>query len=293
MNNIKIEVAKKAGFCFGVQRAVDLVKKNIAENENVYCWGDLVHNPVVMNDLRERGLILIDDLSKFPQGAFFVVRSHGMMLEDLEIVKKKTSKIINTTCPFVIKAQTVAQKLAEKGEQVLLFGDKEHVEVQGINSRTKNKALIVNGVDELILIKDKLKEKIAIVCQTTQKNSKLEEIVKKLEEWEIDFDLNNTICLDTTNKQKEVAECLKPDVLIVLGGLHSSNTTKLAEIGKSRGIRTYHIEKAGDISRDWFKGDEKVFITAGASTPPDEIGRVEEVIGSWSFGETEKEKSKL
>lgn len=283
MNNIKIKIAGKAGFCFGVQRAVNLTQKAVEENKEVYCWGDLVHNPGVMKDLQEKGLIIIDDLDNLPDKKVFIVRSHGMTLEDLEIVKSKKSKIIDATCPFVIKAQISAKKFKEAGKQVLLLGDKDHVEVRGINSRTENQALIVSGIEELSLIKDKLKGKIAVVCQTTQKNSRLEEIVEKLKEWQIDFELNNTICSDTTNKQKEILELSDVDVLIVLGGLHSSNTTKLAEIGRNRKIKTYHIEKASDIFQNWFKGDEKIFITAGASTPPDEIEKAEKVIENFGF----------
>ncbi len=283
MNNIEIKIAEKAGFCFGVKRAVDLVKEAVKENKNVYCWGDLVHNPVVMDDLKKRGLKIINDLKKLPLKSLFIIRSHGMMLEDLELVRKKTTQIVDTTCPFVIKAQFLAQKFTEKGQQVLLIGDKEHVEVKGINSRTKNTALVVNSVDDLKKIKSKIKDGVAIICQTTQKKVKLDQIVEKLKEWDFKFEINNTICLDTTNKQKEVADFSKPDILIVLGGLHSSNTTKLAEIGKNRGIKTYHIEKAKDILKSWFKDGDLVFITAGASTPANEIKRAKELIENLNF----------
>ncbi len=283
MNNLEIKIAKKAGFCFGVQRAIELTEKAIKEDKEVYCWGDLVHNPGVMKGLQKKGLRIINDLEKLPERKVFIVRSHGMTLEDLEIVNKKKSKVINTTCPFVIKAQTLASKFKEAGKQILLLGDKNHIEVRGINSRAENQALIVNGIDDLFLIKNKLKGKIAVICQTTQKNSKLEEVVEKLKEWKNDFEVNNTICLDTTNKQKEVLELGEIDILIVLGGLHSSNTTKLAEIGKNKKVKTYHVEKAFDIFKSWFEGSERVFITAGASTPPSEIKKAKRVIENFCF----------
>jgi len=289
INNIKIEIAEKAGFCFGVQRALDLTEKTVKNEVSVYCWGDLVHNPEVMNGLKEKGLRVVYNLKDFPEKAVFVVRSHGMNLEDLNFVEKKAIKVINTTCPFVIKAQKCAKKMKEEDFKVLLFGDKDHVEVKGINSRTANSSLIVKDVKELKENKAKLKGKIGIVCQTTQKNSKLKEITDYLKKEGIDFQLNNTICLNTTKKQKEVAN-LNSDinVLVVIGGLHSSNTTKLAEIGRVKKIRTYHIEKAEDISKNWFKDEIKVFITAGASTPYEETEKAKKIIENFNFGINKK-----
>jgi 4-hydroxy-3-methylbut-2-enyl diphosphate reductase len=149
--------------------------------------------------------------------------------------------------------------------------------------------LIVKDVKELKENKAKLKGKIGIVCQTTQKNSKLKEITDYLKKEGIDFQLNNTICLNTTKKQKEVAN-LNSDinVLVVIGGLHSSNTTKLAEIGRIKKIRTYHIEKAEDISKNWFKDEVKVFITAGASTPYEETEKAKKIIENFNFGINKK-----
>lgn len=284
-NNLKIEIGKRAGFCFGVQRAFNLTQEAIKNKKEVYCWGDLVHNPVVMKRLKNQGLKIIQDLKKFPKGAVFIIRSHGVTVEDLRLVEQKAREIINTTCPFVIKAQNQAKKFREKGFKVLLFGDKDHVEVKGINSRTGNQALIVKDAEELEKIKDKLKGKIGIVCQTTQKNSKLQKIIEKLEEKNVNFNLENTICSDTAKKQAEVSKLShETDVLVVIGGLHSSNTTKLAEIGRSKKIKTYHIEKAEDISKEWFKDGMKVFITAGASTLYEETEKTEKILENFSFG---------
>jgi len=284
-NEIKIKIAEKAGFCFGVKRALNLTEEAVMSQSKVYCWGDLVHNPEVMKKLKEKGLKIIEDLKGLPKETVFVIRSHGMTLRDIKLVEKMAVKIINTTCPFVIKAQNCAKKMREEGFNILLFGDKDHVEVKGINSRTGNNSLIIKDVEDLKKIKKKLKGKIGIVCQTTQKNSKLKEIIDYLKEAKIDFQLNNTICSDTTKKQKEVSNLKKDtDILIVIGGLHSSNTTKLTEIGKKNKIKTYHIEKAEDISKKWFKDGMKVFVTAGASTPYRETQKVKKIIENFSFG---------
>jgi 4-hydroxy-3-methylbut-2-enyl diphosphate reductase len=284
MNNLKIKIGERAGFCFGVQRAFDMTQEAVKNKKNVYCWGDLVHNPVVMEDLKKQGLKVIRDLEEFPQGAIFVVRSHGVALEDLKLVEKKAQEIINTTCPFVIKAQNQAKDFRGQKDKVLIFGDKEHIEVKGINSRTGNQALIVKKAEELDKIEDQLQGKIGIVCQTTQKNSKLQEIIKKLEEKGVDFELKNTICSDTTKKQEEVLNLsVDTDVLLVIGGLHSSNTTKLAEIGRSKKITTYHIERAEDISNKLFKDGMRVFITAGASTPRQETLKAKKILEEIEF----------
>lgn len=280
MNKIEIKIAKKAGFCFGVKRALSLVEEILETAEKpVYCWGDLIHNPVIMKYLKRKGLKVIKDLKFFEEEAFFIVRSHGITLEDLELIKKRTSNIIDTTCPFVQKAQKGAENFKKKKLKVLIVGNKDHVEVKGINSRTGKQAFIVNDLKELAEIEKELPKKLGVVCQTTQKESRLMEIIKRLKELKIELVLQNTICLDASQKQKEISELKeKPDLLIVIGGFNSSNTTKLAEIGMAKKIKTYHIEKAEDLSEKWFKDGMKVVLTAGASTPYDELLKAENFI---------------
>ena len=284
MNNLKLEIAKNAGFCFGVQRAVDMVAEALKNNKKVYCWGDLVHNPMVIKKLKKDGLKIIESLREFPEKSIFVVRSHGMTAEDLAYIKEKTFKIIDTTCPFVVKAQKCAKNLKEQGFNILIVGDKDLVEVKGIDSYADGDSLIVKNVEELRIMKAKLKGKIGVVAQTTQKNSNLQQITKELEKMGVDFVVNNTICSDATNKQAEITDIPKnTDVLIVIGGLHSSNTTKLAEIGRQKQIKTYHIETATEIDKNWFQGDENVFVTAGASTPLNELGDAKKIIRAFDF----------
>jgi len=286
MNNIKINIAPSAGFCFGVKRAVDLVKKTLEHNQGtVYCWGDLIHNPLIMERLKEKGLKVIDDLKNFKEGSIFVIRSHGITLEDLDLIKQKTSRIINTTCPFVKNAQNQAKYFKIKGLKILIVGDSNHVEVKGINSRANNEAFIISEVSELNKIKDNLVgNKVGVVCQTTQRKSKLKEIVSRLKELKIDFKVQDTICLDSTQKQAEVKKnCERADLLIVIGGLCSSNTAKLAEIGRSSNLETYHIENSKNISPEWFSSKSVVYIAAGASTPLDELSKAKKIIEHFDF----------
>ena len=285
MNNIKIKVAENAGFCFGVERAIRLVENALENNKTqVYCWGDLIHNPAMIKNLEQKGLKIINNLKNFKENSVFIVRSHGITLEDLNLIKEKTCNIIDTTCPFVKKAQDCAENFEKQEFQVIVVGDKDHVEVKSINSRTKNQAFIVNNLKDLDKIKNKLFTKVGVVCQTTQKNSKLEKIIAGLKKIKVDFEIQNTICSDATKKQKAVSELGNGiDLIIVIGGLHSSNTTKLAEIGRSKKIKTFHIERAEDISQGWFFNNAKVFLTAGASTHPNEIIEAEKIIKNFDF----------
>jgi len=279
MKNIKIKIGEEAGFCFGVKRAVELVDKILNDSEKqVYCWGDLIHNPSVKERLEKKGLKIIQDVQDFPEGEVFVIRSHGISLENLKEIEKKAVSIIDTTCPFVNKAQKEAKNFQEKGFNVLILGDKNHPEVKGIESWARNggKVLVINSLEELVSEKDQLKGKWGIVCQTTQKKSLLESIINVLDEWGVAAEVKDTICLDTNKKRDELKEELdESNLLIVLGGLKSSNTNKLAEIGRKKGIKTYHVEKAEDILSDWFFDEARVFLTAGASTPVEEIVKAE------------------
>ena len=143
---------------------------------------------------------------------------------------------------------------------------------------------MANNLAELKKIKDKLTGKIGVICQTTQKSSKLREIVEGLKELGLELEIKNTICLNTIEKQQEVSEIsAETDLLIVIGGLHSSNTTKLAEMGRAKKIKTYHVENADDILQEWFSDGMNVFLTAGASTPSDEITKAKEIIEKFNF----------
>lgn len=274
----EILVASHAGFCFGVKRAVEMAEKVLAGNEEkVYSCGPLIHNPQVIEGLKEKGFCVVDTPEEVPVGATFIIRSHGVTPELVEKIQKKKAKIIDATCPFVKKAQKIAGDFHRKGWQVVICGDPLHAEVIGINAQTQNSALIFEAAEK---IKEaKIDKKIGVLCQTTQKLALLKKVTEKLLEKNKSLVIENTICLDSSTKQEEATELArKVDLMIVIGGKNSSNTTKLAQLSRATGTKTFHIETESELKKDWFENGQKIGLTAGASTPQKAIDKVAERI---------------
>ncbi|MFW5885077.1 MAG: 4-hydroxy-3-methylbut-2-enyl diphosphate reductase [Patescibacteria group bacterium] len=270
----EIVVAENAGFCFGVRRAVDMAEKALEKNgdKKVFCWGELIHNPRVVEDLKKRGMRIVDTIEKVEDDSMFIVRSHGIPQDKLKKIKdpQRKIKIIDTTCPFVEKAQKSAIDFQKKGFQVVIFGDPEHVEVIGINSCVNYCGIVSDGeLSEKDEEKISESSKIGILSQTTRKKEEFENFAKKVKTLNEKVEVRNTICMETSRKQGEVRKMINSgDILFVVGGKNSSNTGKLAEIGRKIGVRTYHIENSQEIKKDWLKNCKgKIVITAGASTP--------------------------
>ena len=262
---MQIIIAKNAGFCFGVRRAVDIVEKELEKKEKVYCLRQLIHNRQVIEKLEEKGLITVENMEDIPDGAKFVVRSHGIAPEVVEKIKAKNGKILDATCPFVRRAQIVAENFYLDGLDVIICGDPQHAEVIGINARTKNSATIVNDAKDVKNLE--FKKTIGVLSQTTQKAELLKSTVNNLLEKNKKIIIENTICLDSSTKQAEVSALAKVvDMMIVVGGKNSSNTGKLVQLSEAQKIPTYHIEKSSELQKKWFGDIEKVGIAAGAST---------------------------
>ncbi|MDA3815188.1 MAG: 4-hydroxy-3-methylbut-2-enyl diphosphate reductase [Patescibacteria group bacterium] len=278
---MKITVAKKSGFCFGVNRAVEMARKGLGKNAKpVFSLGPIIHNPDFIAELEREGMKVIESIDEVNMDdGYFIIRSHGTTSEIIESAKRKGLEIINTTCPFVKKAQEVAREFFEKDFEVVIFGDKEHAEVVGINGYAKNQSKIV--FTEKDLEKIDFSRPIGVLSQTTQKNENFNKIVSLIKlRAEKEVIIENTICLDSTNKKEEISELArKNDLVIVIGGKNSNNTKKLAEVGKNSNENTYHIENPEELQRDWFMGRESVLIGAGASTPRKHIEEVVKTIG--------------
>jgi 4-hydroxy-3-methylbut-2-enyl diphosphate reductase len=264
---VKIKIAKSAGFCPGVKRAMIMVEKALRENKQPVCiLGELIHNSQVVARLEKNGLKTVKSLNEVPKKALFVIRSHGITPQLIKEIKSKGIKILDTTCPFVKNAQMVAEKFYKKGLQVIICGERQHAEVVGINARTKNSGIVVQDVAELKKI-DLKKKDLGVLSQTTQNIELLKKVVITLLEQVKNLVIENTICLDSSNKRSEALSLAsKVNCMVVVGGKHSSNTKRLAEV--CRGIvKTHHIETAQELKKNWFKGVKKVGLTAGASTP--------------------------
>lgn len=270
----EISIASHAGFCFGVKRAVEMAEKILEESQKkVYSCGPLIHNPQVIEELRSKGFCVVETPEEVPEKAIFIIRSHGVTPDLVEKIQKKGAKIIDATCPFVKKAQKIAGDFYQQGLQTVICGDPYHAEVIGINAQTNNTALIFDSAEKIgEILKNK---KVGLLSQTTQKLSLLKEVTEKLLEKTKSLMIENTICLDSSTKQAEaVALAKKVDLMIVVGGKNSSNTTKLAQLSQATGTKTFHIEKADELKKDWFFKVGKIGLTAGASTPQKAIDEV-------------------
>jgi len=273
---MEILVAKTAGFCFGVKRAVNIAF-NVSRNKRkgVYTLGPIIHNPQVVEKLKEKGIVPIKEIKKKKGIKALIIRTHGIPRYLSEEILSTGCEIIDATCPFVKKAQYYAKLLREEGYQVVILGEKEHPEVRGLMSYASDDVIVVDGSRPL----PRLKSKVGIVVQTTQPLEALKRLLSYALEYAKEIKVYNTICNSTALRLKETEDMArKVDVMVVVGGRNSANTTQLAILCKSLSVATYHIETPLEIKDKWFKGARKVGITAGASTPKWIIREVEKRI---------------
>lgn len=261
---MKIKIAKKAGFCFGVKRAIDITF-NLAKKDNkgLYTYGPLIHNPQVVEELKLKGVKSVDDLT-LPDIRTIIIRTHGVSPQVYDETSKMGYNVLDATCPFVKKAQNFAQILNDEGYQVLIIGDKEHPEVQGLIGFAGGHAVVADNADRL----PALKNKVGIIVQTTQPFDTFRKIVLKVIDTVREVKIFNTICDFTAQRVKETRELAKKvELMVIVGGKNSSNTNQLVKLSKDVCAKVYHVETAGEIKEEWFQGVENVGITGGASTP--------------------------
>jgi len=263
--------AKKLGFCSGVRRAISLAQ-NIPTRDNrkgtlttpVYTLGPLIHNPQEVKRLERLGVKAISRLSQIKKGTL-IVPSHGLPQSVLKKIDKRQLKLINATCPFVKRAQLLAKSLHEKGYHVVIVGQKSHPEVISLLSFANGEASVVETLGDVEKIKTN--KKIGVISQTTQSVESFEKIVKRLKIKVKKLKIHNTICKETSQRQKEtkgLAE--KADIMIVIGGKNSANTTRLYNICK-KVTRAYHVESPEELRPGWFNKRGVIGITSGTSTP--------------------------
>ena len=262
---MEVILADKAGFCFGVKRAINTAF-GAAGKGKVYCLGPLIHNPQEVDRLHQAGVETVQDFEALQPGDFLIIRSHGVPPLVLAKARDKGLQVIDLTCPFVGKAQRDAESLCKDGYQVVVIGEKKHPEVQSILGYAGTNAVVVETADEVDGMK--FKSRLGIVAQTTQSYSNFSEIVIKLLRLSKELKIFNTICHSTKERQ-DAARILagQVDAMLVVGGRNSANTGRLVSVCRQAGKPTYHIELADEIRPEWLKGINKVGITAGASTP--------------------------
>jgi len=262
---MKVVLAKRAGFCFGVKRATQMAFEAAAENKKTFTLGPIIHSPQVVNKLEEMGVKVLKNLDSMDSGTI-IIRSHGVASEEIGEAVQKKLEIVDATCPFVKKAQEHVKSLSESGYGVVVVGDADHPEVQGIVSYGGNKVFVVGSGEEVKRLPKM--SKIGVVAQTTQSFENLKNVVSECLLRGGEIRVFNTICDATAVRQEEAKELAgQVDCMLVVGGFNSANTRRLAEVCSELQPLTHHIETAAEIDSEWFEGVERVGVTAGASTP--------------------------
>lgn len=263
---MKIEIAEHAGYCYGVERALKLTRKaSESSPKPIHTLGPIIHNPQVVDSLAADGVNPIGDVDEAAAGTV-IVRSHGVEPAAIERARERGLEVVDATCPFVAAAQQRAADLVRDGYKLVIVGEHDHPEVVGILARARGSALVAEKAEDLVGLKDC--KRVGVVVQTTQSIARLQEIASRLLETSSELKVFNTICDATTNRQKSAKDLARRvDVMLVVGGKNSANTTRLAQICRETNSATHHIETAKEISAEWFANARHVGVTAGASTP--------------------------
>lgn len=261
---MKIILAEHRGFCYGVKRAVDTANSYINKG-CTYTLGPIIHNPQVVKTLEDQGIKVANDLSEVPTGRV-IIRSHGVGPDVYENAKARQLEIVDATCPHVRRAQLSANELLNGGYTVVVIGEKRHPEVKSIVEWTNNQAFVIEKLDDAHELPEQ--GKIGVVAQTTFSNEPFEAIVRVLKGKCQEIKVNRTICTATDQRQQAALDLAgKVDVMVVVGGKNSANTSRLAQLCQEKGAITYHIETAAELDPEWFITKQTAGVTAGASTP--------------------------
>ena len=268
---MEVIVAKTAGFCFGVKRAVEQVYEQIEKADRpVYTFGPIIHNEQVVEDLAAKGVQVIEteeELDKV-RDAIVIIRSHGVGKHIYDMLEKNGVTVVDATCPFVKKIHRIVQEQQAAGRRVIIVGNPDHPEVQGIRGWGDSSTLVIENPEQIENLPDFTKEKLCIVSQTTFNYNKFQDLVEKFEKKGYDILVLNTICNATQERQVEAKRIASEvDAMIVIGGRNSSNTQKLYEICRKECKNTYFIQTLGDFNPECVNSVRSVGITAGASTP--------------------------
>lgn len=274
---MQIIVARHAGFCFGVERAIDIVRNASDENDNVVTFGPIIHNPQVVNDLAEKGVSTINSLDEVKKDMSVVVRSHGIEKKEALFLEKSAGKVIDAACPFVKKAQKAAEELSKKCDYIIILGEQEHPEVKGIISYINIDYKVIEKAEEIENLP--YKKMYGFLAQTTQNQQVFKSVEQLLRNKCDELIVAKTICSATEHRQAAAIEVASNvEVMIVVGGKNSANTTRLYHLCKEICPNTFHVETEAELNAEMFSNVEKVGLTAGASTPKYLLEKVREYI---------------
>ena len=277
---MKVIKAKTAGFCFGVKRAVDTVYEQVEKcgGKNIYTYGPIIHNEEVVKDMGQKGVTVLrseEELDALEEG-IVIIRSHGVEKRIYDKLNARGIGIVDATCPFVKKIHNIVSEQSAQGKYIVIIGNPEHPEVQGIRGWAGERVCVIQNSDDAEKFSPDENEKICVVSQTTFNYNKFKDLVEIISEKSYYVSVLNTICNATKERQTEaesIAETV--DAMIVIGDKHSSNTQKLFEICRRACNNTYYIQTLGDLDLNQLGSVETVGITAGASTPNNIIEEVQ------------------
>lgn len=282
---MKITLAKSAGFCFGVKRAVDTVYEQLemsaAERQPIYTFGPIIHNEEVVRDLEEKGVTVLESVEELEEraahGGTVIIRAHGVEKGISEKIKELGYTLVDATCPFVLKIHRLVEKHSAEGAQIVIIGNEKHPEVKGIKSWSLDPhTAVIATPEEAEKYQAESGKKVCIVAQTTFNYNKFQDLVEIISKKSYDVSVLNTICGATRERQTEARSIAEEvDAMIVIGDKHSSNTQKLFEICKGACKDTYYIQTLDDLDLNQLGSVETVGITAGASTPNNIIEEVQ------------------
>lgn len=278
---MRLRLARKVGFCFGVRRAVKMAEEVLKKEKKAYSLGSIIHNKQVVEGLSRRGLKVIKNIDEATSGVL-IVSSHGISPDVAGEISKRSLKLVDTTCPFVRNAQKTAHSLGEKGYTVIIVGDVNHPEVKALYDFAGKKAYVVKDAKGLKALKLKPNKRVGVLSQTTQSmNSFLGVVRAIIDSKPKDLKVFNTICKDAQERQAAARDISrKVDLMLIVGGKNSANTKRLFEVCKKILRKSYLIQTHLDLRRQWFKNVSVVGITSGASTPDNIVRRVAKVVKS-------------
>ena len=266
---MKVLVAEKCGFCPGVRAAINLAQKTLSDDDKVYSLGHIIHNEDMVNQLSKSGLSTVDSIETIESGTV-LIRSHGATLAELDQIREKGLKIVDATCVLVKRVQKIARQLNEEGYEVVMIGDKDHPEVKAVVGSTDDMKVVGTPGD---LDKISLNKKLGVICQTTQSPDHFADMIAAISRRGFsEMKIINTLCRETMDRQTAAVKlCRQVDVMFVLGGLHSANTRKLAELCKKHNPQTYHLQNWAELDKSCLLDKMMAGVTAGASTPDDVV----------------------
>lgn len=266
---MNVLVAEKCGFCPGVRNAITLAQRTLETDEKVSSLGHIIHNEDVVKQLSEAGLETVSSIDQIESGTV-LIRSHGATLEEFEKIKEKGLKIVDATCVLVRRVQKIARQLNEEGYKVIMIGDADHPEVKAVVGYANDVEVVGSEAD---LDKLNSKKKLGIICQTTQSPDHFAGMIAAIAKRGFtEMKVINTLCRETMERQEAAVKlCRQVDIMFVLGGLHSANTRKLAELCKKHNPQTYHLQNWAELDKKTLSGKQTAGVTAGASTPDEVI----------------------